>query len=68
MPGYERYGDETPPHVLGGPAARSHEELGRSNAIYHGSQGNVPKSVLTHKDFVRELTPDGEIQQLLEEI
>ena len=26
------------------------------------------KSVLTHKDFVRELAPDGEIQQLLEEI
>jgi len=24
--------------------------------------------VLTHKDFVRELAPDGEIQQLLEEI
>ena len=36
-------GDKSPSHVLGGPATRSHEELGHSNAIYHSSQGDVPK-------------------------
>ena len=40
VPGYKRYDDESPPHELGGPAARSHEELARSNAIDHGSLGN----------------------------
>ena len=50
MPGYERYDDESPPHVLGGPAARSHEKLGRSNAITFHKEMSL-KSVLTDTEF-----------------
>ena len=39
--GYVRHGNESPSHVLGGTAARPHEELSCPNEIHHDPQRNV---------------------------